>query len=182
MLLPPTDRELTHEQPDAEGSRTVGGAGFPDTTGLARGVSEHLREDWTLFQAVFAKRKLAGLSPMDFFDNAIQNPSFIDVGVDPRFLSISALMRYTTSDRWLIAKGELFKGPAGKSRGGAALIPALDLLVAHPSFGDPILTAMDTWVGDVLSGRATPGGPETWRTWGTLRHIESVSHQLATMP
>jgi len=174
--------ELEHQERGRSfRSTTVGAAGFPDTAGLAKGVSEFDRDDWMLYLQVAAARNPLQFELPGFFDNVVQNPDSVEVGVNPRFMSISAMLRYTTDDQWLIAKGDLFKGPAGRSKGGAALIPALKVLVAHPKYGTPISSKLDTWVAEVLATTSAPGGPQQWRMWATIRHLDVVVTQLSSV-
>ncbi len=154
---------------------TIAAASFPVTSGVQRGLTEHAREDLALFFAVAGR--LDGL--VHFSDTAIQRTDQIDLGVDPRFMSISASFRYTTADKWLLAKGELFRGAGGTGKGGAALVPALHLLVGHPDFRDVRNTAADNWVDDVLAGDTAPSNSGTWRKWGTLRHALVTMAQIA---
>lgn len=161
-------------------SRTLGGAAFPDTQGIAKGLSEIDRQDWTLFREVYRHRVGAGLPAVDFFDNAINNPS-VDVGlIDPRILNISAIFRYTTDGQWVVDKGDLFKGNGGRSRGAEAMVDSLTLLVAHSDYGAPIRTAADDWIDGVVARVNSGGNPEAWRKWATLRHVQVVGHQLAS--
>jgi hypothetical protein len=161
-------------------SRSVGGAAFPDTNGLAKGLSEFSREDWNLFVSTYRVRLAADATVPDFFDNVVQNPD-VEVGaVDPRLLSISALFRYTTDGDWLIAKGDLFKGSGGRGIGGAAMLTPLTLLRAHPKFTIPIRTSTDDWIDAVVAGTKSPGNPEAWRRWATERHLTVVAHQVSS--
>ncbi|MFL2002231.1 beta family protein [Microbacterium sp. A1-JK] len=165
-------------------SITVGGSAFPALTSAARGTSEFDRDDWLTYESVQAVRAGREDSTPDYLDHIIVCPDLIDQQVDPRVLSISAMLRYTVTEKWLIAKGALFKG--GKPRpgvltGGAALIAPLQVLRTHPDFATPIRTQTDDWIDAVVAGTTTPGNPTKWREWGTLRHIEVTLHQLSTL-
>jgi hypothetical protein len=162
-------------------SLTVGGTGFPDLTGIPRGTTEYPRKEWAVYSAVQQKLLHQGISTPDFFDHAVQNPDLIELGVDPRFLSISATLRYTVSDKWLVAKGELFKGRGTKSKGGAALISPLAALVRHPEYSTPIRSLADDWIDAVIAKSETPGAPQKWREWATVRHVEVTVSELATL-
>ena len=161
-------------------SRSLGGAGFPDTAGLTKGLSEFSRDEWKLFREVYRGRLAAGTETPDFFDNVVNNPD-AEVGlVNPKFLMISALFRYTTDEEWLVVKGGLYKGPAGKSLGSAAMMTPLTLLRAHPKFSILVRTKTDEWIEEVLAGTKNPGSPEVWRRWATQRHLTIVVRQLAS--
>ncbi|MBX3091632.1 MAG: hypothetical protein KF801_03885 [Cryobacterium sp.] len=178
------DQALLAELSNQDGSdvfrsRSIGGAAFPDTAGLAKGLSAFARSDWQLFRDAYRARLRDGAETPDFFDNAIQNPD-IEIGtVNPRFLSISGLFRYTVDEDWLVAKGDLFKGQAGLGVGGAALITPVTLLRAHPQYANPIRTETEDWIDAVIAGTQSPGNPEAWRRWATQRHLSVVVHQLS---
>ncbi|WP_363316512.1 beta family protein [uncultured Microbacterium sp.] len=99
----------------------------------------------------------------------------------PRFISISAAFRYTVTNDYLLAKGELFKGQGGSGKGGAALITPLDELTRHGEYATPVRSQADDWIEAVVDRTATPGNPGKWREWGTVRHIEVVAFQLSTL-
>lgn len=163
-------------------SVTLGGGSFPDLQGVARGVTTHARADWTLWCNIVARLAKGGHRVPDYTDRLILRAESIELRIDPRFMSISAALRYTTEDDWLFAKGELFKGQAGKGKGGEALKSPLTALVAHPDYATPVRTQAEDWIEAVLDGSATPGNPGKWREWGTVRHFEVTEHLLATIP
>lgn len=162
-------------------SITVGGAAFPDLAGVPQGTTVFPRKEWLTFVEVQRRLQDHDLPTPDFFDHVVQNPDLIELGVDPRFLSISATMRYSVSESWLIAKGELFKGRGTTSKGGAALITPLTALVRHPEYATPIRSLADDWIDAVVSGADTPGAPQKWREWATVRHLQVAAHQLSTV-
>jgi Beta protein len=58
-----------------------------------------------------------------FGDYAVAHPDPSRGDVDPKVMSISAGLRYTIDDEWLVAKGGLYKATGGRSLGGEAAIP-----------------------------------------------------------
>ncbi|MDM7887702.1 hypothetical protein QUG98_04465 [Curtobacterium sp. RHCJP20] len=165
-------------------SVSVGSAGFVSTRALPRGISLHDRVDFTTWQSTYGIRAGLAKTPIDFFDYGIENPWFAPEEVNPAFLSISALLRYTAGTAWVLTKGvDLYKGPGGSSRGGAALIPALTALAHHPLYKDVVVTDADAWIDDVVAGSSgvTPGNPEAWRRWGTLRHVSVTVSQVSSL-
>jgi hypothetical protein len=114
-----------------------------------------------------------------FGDYAISNPDQIEM--DPRIMSISATLRYTSADNWIIAKGRLFKGPGGTSLGGSAMVPVATTLQAHPGFLGAGHCGCEVWLQGVVSGTANGGTPMVWRRHGTLHHLTVVTGQLATL-
>lgn len=163
-------------------SVTLGGGSFPDLQGVARGITTHPRTDWRTWRNVIARLSSDGHRVPDYFDRLILRAESIELRIDPRFISISAALRYTTEDNWLFAKGELFKGQGGKSKGGAALRSPLATLISHPEYATPLRTQAEDWIEAVVSGTATPGNPGKWREWGTVRHFEVTEYLLARIP
>lgn len=163
-------------------SLTLGGGAFPDLQGVPRGISTHPRTDWALWRNVVARLAAGGHATPDYSDRLILRAESIELRIDPRFMSISASLRYTTENDWLFAKGELFKGQAGKGKGGAALKSPLAALISHPEYATPVRTQADDWIEAVDSGASTPGNPGKWREWGTVRHFEVMEHLLARIP
>lgn len=162
-------------------SITVGGSSFPDLGGAARGITEYDRTEWQVYSELQRKLAQDDRATPDFFDNGIQNVDQIDQNMDPRVLSFSATLRYTVAEKWLIAKGDLFKGRGGSGLGGAALLAPLSTLRTHPEHGQPIRSLTDDWIDDVIARDKKPGGPQQWREWGTIRHVQVVAHQLANL-
>lgn len=164
-------------------SVNVGSAGFANTRALPKGIGLHDRVDFTTWQSTYGIRASSGKTPVDFFDYGIENPWFAPGEVNPAFLSISALFRYTAGLQWVLTKGsDLFKGPGGSSKGGAALTPALTALTLHPLYKDVMVTEADNWIDGVVAGNtgATPGNPEAWRRWGTVRHVTVTMSQVSS--
>jgi hypothetical protein len=165
-------------------STTVGGSAAPDLRSSPRGVNEYDREDWLLYEDVRTRRASASLPTPDYLDHLIQFPGQMEQQVDPRFMLISAVLRYTVDDKWLVAKGTLYKAnsrvKSSAPTGGAALIPALHLLQAHPEYTTPLRTQTDDWIDGVVAGIFSPASPQQWREWGSLRHMEVAVHQLSS--
>lgn len=159
-------------------SVTVGGAAWPGSAPTPKGVTDLHRHDWGQYREAYRSLKLDGAQLPDFFDFAIANrdPS---LPVDPKFLSISASFRYALADTWLFVRGELYRAPGKITAGGGSVAPMLTVLRADPRVGTPLITGADTWIDSVLAGGKT-GNSETWRRWGTERHIVTTLDQLAS--
>lgn len=162
-------------------SVTVGGNAFPDLSGVPKGTTEYPRKEWGTYAAVQRKLRDQKSPTPDFFDHAVQNPELIELGVNPRYLSISASFRYAVGDKWLVAKGNLFKGRGTSSQGGAALVDPLATLVRHPDYATPVRSIADDWINDVITGADSPGAPQKWREWATVRHLDVAVFQLSTL-
>jgi hypothetical protein len=84
-------------------SVTVAGAGFPkQLSDISRGITLIERVEWALYQRLLTGPSLPCIPT--FGDYAIAHPDPF-VNVDPRYMSISASIRYTIDDAWLVAQG-----------------------------------------------------------------------------
>ena len=157
---------------------TVAGAGFPKAlTGLSRGAHRLDRFEWNLYQALITTSPTR--IPL-FGDYVIAHPD-PSVDVNPAFMSISASLRYTIANHWLVLKGELYKGQGGSGQGGAAVQPIAAALIAEADYLGIDHCQMETWLAEVAGG-GSGGRPEEWRRYGTRHHLQVVSDQLASPP
>ena len=159
-------------------SVTVTGTAMPSSMPAGPGLHTITRQEWAIYE------HLANLStPLE------RMPGFGDYGVggvspsadvDPKFMNISATLRYTVHDRWLIAKGGLWKGNGGKGIGAAAVPPAARLLQDHTEYLGADHCQFEVWMQPVAAG--TGGGSAVvWRRYGTQHHFTVVTDQLASV-
>jgi hypothetical protein len=177
-------REFMLEVPSHERWRTftVSGCAFPKSMGGIDRNSHELvpREEWIAWRDhLYARRNSLPRLPT-FSDCAIQHPSGVE-GFDPRTMQVSASIRYTCPDDWLLIKGEStrFTRPGEQ-------FPALAtrLVYGHHRrhFAGP-----DHCEGCALMKAAADGAPsfgsaETWRRLGTIHHISTVIQGLDSLP
>jgi hypothetical protein len=154
---------------------TLVSTAMPEQAPSGRGVHVVSRHEWTNYLTLVG-RQSAGARRPTFGDYVISHPDpFADI--DPRVLQISAKLKYTIDDAWLIARGGLFKANGGKSGGGAEIRPVARDLVAHSKFVSGHC-AGESWIVDAAATGAT-GAPRTWVKVGTLHHIQLVADQIA---
>jgi len=163
--------------PDKWKTLTVTSSSMPFDTPTGAGVHVVPRNDWLLYKNIL---KTGGIKRIPAFgDYAIASPTLIS-DVDPRIMNISATIRYTVDDAWLISKGGLFKGNGGRSIGGAAVPPACTNLVNHNSYS-PNHCSFEDWIISVSNNHGSPGNPSTWRNQGTYHHLVFVTEQIANL-
>jgi hypothetical protein len=159
-------------------SLTVASTAIPADMPTGPGIHTIPRNDLRIYTA------LCGLTPAlprtpTFGDYAI-NGVTSGPTIDPRVMNISATLRYTIDDQWLIAKGGLYKGNGGKSQGGAAVPAVAQLLANHNDFLGWSHCAFEAWLQPVVANG--PGSsPETWRRHATHHHLCFTTNQIATM-
>jgi hypothetical protein len=159
-------------------SVTVAGTAMPATMPAGAGLHVLPRGDWSLY--VHLRTLAAPLPRHPSFGDYIVGGVSPAADVDPKFMNISATLRYTVSDSWLVAKGGLFKGSGGQSKGAAAVPPAAALLVGDARFFGVGHCGFEDWVVPVARG-AGGGNPETWRRQATAHHLKVVTDQVASL-
>lgn len=160
-------------------SVAVVGTGMPATMPAGQGVHVVERSEWRIYESLAQLTVPLQRTP-SFGDYVIASTSPV-VDVDPKYMNISATLRYTSREDWLIAKGGLFKGNGGKGVGGAAVPPVAAKLVDHPEFFGVGHCGFDDWLISVASSGAGGGNPETWRRQATEHHMTVVTGQLASL-
>lgn len=154
---------------------TVASASMPAVLPPGAGVHVLPRDDWAMYRAIAAAPSVPRMPT--YGDYAVAHPDPVS-DVDPRVMNISATLRYSTRDSWLIAKGGLFKGNGGRGQGGAAVPPACNALIGHPGFMAGHC-GFEAWVDAARSGGPT-GNAGTWRRQATRHHLHLVTEQIAT--
>ncbi len=149
----------------------VSGAFRKDLTGLSVGRHEFPRSEWT---AWFTSVKNHALPRKPTFgDYTILNPYLSKPTLG---MNISASIRYTSYDYWVVMKGE---GLRNKSGAGYAQYPAnADLLTMQPEFTGAWFSPGDRYISEIaLKGKPT-GNPKTWLQAGISHHLAFTTDQM----
>ena len=161
---------------------TVSACAFPLNLG---GVARHShafveRSEWIAWREGLHARR-GGLPRLPTFsDCVIQHPKGVE-GFDPRTMQVSAAVRYTSADSWLLIKGQ-----STRTRPPSVQFPQL----AKKLVDDALQTHFcgEGHCGGCASIRASAdgasglGSAEAWRRLGTIHHITTVVQQLAALP
>lgn len=169
--------------PNQEGWRTLTltSCGFPRSMG---GVGKHSfdvveRSDWLSWRDhLYAKRGEIPRLP-SYSDCAIQHRAGVE-GFDPRYMQVSASIRYTLGEAWLLIKGESTKSvpPGGQFPQLGARLVAGDLNKYFAGFdhcggcGEMVLA---------VAGAPKYGSAEVWRRLGTIHHLATVARALEAL-
>lgn len=159
-------------------SLIVAGAGMPKAMPAGAAIHELPREEWTRYQALIQTMPPSRIPT--FADYGVANPD-PSLDLDPKLMSMSASIRYTSGAKWLVAKGKLYKGSGGSGLGSAAMGPVAQKLRAHPEYLGDGHCASETWLANVEKGSTNGGSPTTWRREGTRHHLAVTAAQLATL-
>jgi hypothetical protein len=140
-----------------------------------RGLHAIERGEWHNYLTMVNGGQFGTRQPT-FGDYAISHPDpFADV--DPRVLQISAKLKYTTDASWLVVRGGLFKGNAGRGGGGEEIRAVARELVAQGEF-TPDHCGAEQWILNA-AGTGPTGAPRTWVKIGTWHHLLRVLDQIS---
>jgi hypothetical protein len=157
-------------------SVTMAGSGRPSALPTTKGLHEIDRTEWAMYRAIAASHPTRVPSYGDYGIASLET-----LNIDPRVMSISGKITYTADSVWLFAKGDLFKGPAGRSMGGNSVVEPCRLVAASSKFTNGHCY-FEQWVREVAAGTTQGSGPEQWLRHGTLHHLITVSEQIASLP
>ncbi len=148
--------------------------GFPENLlGLPpSALSPVPRLEWTLWCRVTAAGRALPRLPA-FGDYSIAHPQPSEV--DPRIMSPSSGIRYTTSDSWLISKARNVR-----DYGYEEFREACRQLIRRPDYLGPQFSWGDQFIQDCAHERTGTGNLTTWRKVGTSHHLAFVTGQLAS--
>ena len=108
-------------------------------------------------------------------DYAIGHPDLVEI--DPRVMQMSANLRYTGDDHWVVVKGR-----SVRKYGADQMHDLCEQLVAHPSYAGAHFSWGDEWIAQCSQRAGGPGNAEAWRRAGTNHHLTMVIHQLSNLP
>ena len=160
-------------------SLTLASGAFPSTlSSLPQGITALPRADWELWYHIRTNLQGSARIP-NFGDYGIQSPEAVML-FDPRYMSVSANIRYTTPKDWLVSKGQLV---LGRQRVGneAAYRGLCRAIVRRREFRGPAFSPGDRYMNECAAGRQSPGTLEIWRRQGTSHHIATVVDQVASI-
>lgn len=157
---------------------TVAATAIPQAPPPSRGLYEITRQEWLNYQRLVADGRYGSRRPA-FGDYAVAHPDPLADAepINPRFMQISAKLKYTCEDKWLIGKGGLFKGTGGRGVGGEAIRPVAADIAAHAEFSAGHCST-EEWISSAATTGPT-GAPKTWVEVGTRHHLCRVTRQLA---
>lgn len=161
---------------------TVSACAFPRSMSVVGRHASALvsRVDWLAWRDRIHAGK-AGLSRTPTFgDGAIQHPSGVE-GFDPKTMQVSAAIRYTQPQDWLLIKGESTR----VTRPGIQFTDLAKRLVtgdlAKYFLGSTHCVGCG-FIHGAAAGAAGLGSAEAWRRIGTIHHIATVTESLRTLP
>jgi len=158
-------------------SLTVSGAAFPAAlpSGTFRPHGIAARHDWLGYKALLGILPLGYRVPT-FGDYVVAHPNTEQM--DPRMLDPNAKIKYTIDDAWFIAMGFQVKK---YGRGQYAKV-CQTIVNARPIVYDgPAYSHGDDYIDQCANRGGSTGGPSTWPTVGSNRHITKVVRDVASL-
>lgn len=178
-LLLPMAHLIINSFPDIHDWRTftLSASSFPmDLSQVpSNSVSYIERTEWALWKSLYTHRTALKRLPA-FGDYAISHPDLAP-DIDGSLMNMSANVRYTATDNWVIFKGY---GVKTAGRGGYSQFSGLSQqVIAHSSYSGPNFSYGDKYIYECAQGNVGTGNATTWRLVGTNHHITFLTDQLA---
>lgn len=155
---------------------TLAGSSFPDSM---MDVPQHTfhqlpRVEWEIWTAIVTRGGVPRLPT--YGDYGVSSPSASGEGIDPRMMRMSANLRYTLDNTWLLLKGRNVR-----DHGFEQFRDLCRLLVGSQHFKGQDFSWGDNYIHEAAQNAAGPGNASTWRKVGTSHHLALVKHQISTL-
>jgi hypothetical protein len=161
---------------------TISACSFPLSMALVDRQSHDFAEraDWIAWRDHLHRRRRTLTRLPTFSDCAIQHPRGVE-GFDPRIMQVSASIRYTLPEQWLLVKGvsTRFTQPSIQ-------FPELATRLVYGHLRTHFRGANHcegcASIKSAADGAPRFGSAEVWRRLGTMHHISTVIEQLRNLP
>lgn len=148
---------------------------FPlNLAGLPRGANLIHRTDWAIWQSICSELYDELPQIPTYGDYAIAHPEHTEI--DPRTMRMSANIRYTTDNTWLVLKGR-----STRDYGFDQFHDLCADLIGRPEYCGPNYSHGDEFIEKCALRKNGPGNATTWRQVGTNHHITFVVGQISNM-
>lgn len=134
-------------------------------------LEEIPRAEWQLWRNLVQGRLRRKPIFADYAISSSRSPS-----IDPRYMRMSANLRYTGNNSWIIVKGR-----AVRTAGYEQFNQLCRQLVGTPHYAGPDFSWGDSVINEKAENGSGPGNATTWRQIGTNRHITKVISQVSSM-
>lgn len=152
---------------------TLAGSGFPPSLPNPPDSEAMLpRTEFLIWKGLLAGRRDLERVPA-FGDYGIEDPAHKEI--DPRTMRMSANLRYTIEEHWIVMKGSWVRKATGVK------FPDLcKRLVRRRDYRKPSFSWGDNYISMCSRGTVGPGNATKWRQVGTNHHITLVAEQAST--
>lgn len=152
---------------------TITSTAFPiDLSEIDSGTFDTIdRNEWIIWKMLLTSDILRMPT---FGDYSIAHPEV--VGINPRFIRMSASIRYTYNDYWLIARGR------GLQRYGYEQYYTLcESLVVRPEYSGATFSWADNYISECSTRAVGVGNPTTWRKIANNHHFEKTVYLISNL-
>ena len=132
------------------------------------------RREWQLWQTLQRRRTGLPRQGIIYSDYAIAHP--VSRELDPRFMIMSASIRYTTDEDWLVVKGRNVR-----QYGFEQYFELCGDLLRLPEYQGRTFSWGDEYIARCAAREVGPGNATTWRKVGTNHHITVVVRAIANL-
>lgn len=150
-------------------------ASFPEDLSEvdASTITTLARREWELWKTLQKRKGLLPRADLIFGDYAIAHP--VPKEIDPRTMRMSASIRYTAEENWLIVKGRNVR-----QYGFDQYFELCKELIKRQEYLGKEFSWGDAYIADCASGKTGPGNATTWRKVGTNHHLTIVVREIAS--
>jgi hypothetical protein len=171
-------KQFLNELPEIDSWKQIVfiGASFPESM---RGIDPNAitvlpRIEWKVWKE-FYNNKYQRVP--NFGDYIIQSP-FLITDFDPVTMQISAKIKYTSGDNFIICKGTSLRGESGYGQ----YRDLCKLLIESPYYYSQNHSYGCKYIYDCSEGNVSTGNPETWVVVGINHHLTLACQQLSALP
>lgn len=152
----------------------ISATSFPENLSeiVANTIDSIERTEWLLYKDIIANQ--LARTPV-FSDYSIANSEFTTM--DPRFMQMSASIRYTADNYWLIIRGR-----STKTQGFVQYHNLCLNLIGRLEYKGVQFSWGDKYIEDCANKIVGTGNATTWRKVGNNHHFEFVVEQLSNLP
>lgn len=152
-------------------------ASFPEDLSdvSAASIQKLPRHEWHLWKTLQRRPGLLPRTDLIFGDYAMSHP--IAKVLDPRTMRMSANIRYTIADEWLVIKGRNVR-----QYGFNQYFDLCSALVDTPEYSGSNFSWGDWYISECANRQQGPGNATTWRKVGVNHHLTLVNRALANLP
>jgi hypothetical protein len=132
------------------------------------------RHEWDLWKTLQRRPNVLPRRDLIFGDYAISHP--IPKELDPRTMRMSANIRYTTHENWLVVKGRNVR-----QYGFDQYFDLCGTLAGRPEYCGQDYSWGDEYIAECASRSKGPGNATTWRKVGVNHHMTLMVHEIASL-
>lgn len=164
--------------PDLNKWRTLTfcGTAIPESLGdIQTGTDGNIpRSEWSIYKKILNTHLDRYPS---FGDYIISNPEYTEI--DPRLMQMSANIRYSVDEEFLIFRG--YSVRSKKYNGWGQALGLSQRIVSHSKYLGRSYSFGDEYIYNCSIGKESTGNAETWRRVGTNHHLTLVINELSNL-